>query len=160
VKIRVHSWFYSAPPGQDAILTYSCVNPFISKSTPMNEFIGCQNPNLINQVHPHPQPASAGLGFCEASVLTDADIRLVICRGWRIENNEFLGKTEFIPCHSVLFRGFIRGFFRAFPCYSVALFVKIRVHSWFYSARSGQDTILLPKFSLTHQYPQRSRDPP
>jgi hypothetical protein len=63
----------------------------------MNEFIGCLHPNLINQVRTHLQPASAGLSFCEASVLTDADIRS---------------------------------------------FVKIRVHSWFYSAPPGQDAIL------------------
>jgi hypothetical protein len=83
-------------------------------ATPMNKFIGCTYSNLMNQVRAHSQPASAGLGFCEASVLTDADIRLVICRGWRIENSEFLGKTEFIPCLSVPFR--------VIPCYSVAVF--------------------------------------
>jgi hypothetical protein len=78
-----------------------CKSGSFQNATPMNKFIGCTCSNLINQVRAYSQPASAGLGFCEASVLTDADIRLVICRGWRIENNEFLGKTEFFPCYSV-----------------------------------------------------------
>jgi len=39
----------------------------------MNKFIGYTYSNLINQVRAYSQPASAGLGFGEASVLTDAD---------------------------------------------------------------------------------------